>query len=106
MSTGMKDNEHKISELRLRQIVREEFKALRESVDHEGVKTVVTAASKLLKVAEAFKADATLAMTNAVTPGLDQLISTLEDMVSNPASYVDKPKVEPRRIKLRAVKDE
>lgn len=100
----MKTAKIRISKERLRQLVAEELRMLHnEQVDHEGVKTVVTSSSKLLKAAEAFKKDATAAMTNALTPALDQLISVLEDMVSNPSSYVDKPKVGPRRIKLRRV---
>jgi hypothetical protein len=95
----------KISESRLRKIIMEELSALNEAVDHESAKKVVTLASKLLKVAEDFKSNATATMTNAVTPHIDSLISMLEKMVSSPATYADKPKVEPRRVKLRAVKD-
>lgn len=103
----MKTAKVQISEEHLRKLVAEELRALqREQVDHEGVKTVVTAASKMLKAAGAFKESANVAMTNALTPGLDQIIETLEAMVNNPASYVDVPKVEPRRIKLRQVDDD
>ena len=95
----------KINEDRLREIIAEELKNINEEVDHEGVRTVVNGASKLLKAIGAFKGDSTGAMTNAVTPHLDAILKALENMVSTPASYVDKPKVEPKRVKLRAVKE-
>lgn len=96
----------KIDESILREIIVEELTALREAVDHEGVKTVVTNASKLLKALEAFKSkDPTPAMLNAVTPHLDTLIGTLEAMIANPSSYVMKIRKEPKTVRLRAVKD-
>jgi hypothetical protein len=97
----------KISQARLRQIVNEEIKALQtEAIDHEGVKTVTTAASKFLKACEAFKNDSNIAMANATTPEIDNIIVTLEQMISNPLSYVDKPSVEPKVVKLRQVPDD
>lgn len=102
----------KISEKRLREIVIEEFKASRqqtqvqEAVDHAGISAVVAAASKLMAAIDAFKQKAAPAAINALTPGLGQLEKTLEDMVSTPGSYVAKPKVEPKKVSLRAVKGE
>ena len=94
----------KISQERLRQIVNEEIKALQtEAVDHEGAKTVVVAASKLLKAAEAFKKDANVAMTNSTTPELDSVVAALERMINNPGSFVDRPVTKPRVVKLRKV---
>ena len=93
-----------IKEAELRQIIVEELSALREGVDHEGVRHVVTGASKLLKACEAFKdGDLTPAMTNATTPLLNQLISVLEAMISTPASYVVKKPTKPKQrvVKLR-----
>ncbi len=96
----------KITELDLRKIVVEELSAIREQVDHEGVKHVVTTASKLLKALEQFKEkEPTPAMVNAMTPHLDTMISLLESMISNPSSYVVRIKPEPRTVRLRAVKD-
>lgn len=95
----------KIKEAELRQIIVEELSALREGVDHEGVKRVVTGAGKLLKACEAFKeGEQTPAMTNATTPLLDQLIQVLEAMVSAPASYVVQKPTAPklRTVKLRS----
>lgn len=94
-----------VSQSRLREIINEELqRRLLEQVDHEGVRTVVNAASKLLKSAESFKDDSTGAMANAVTPHLDALIKVLENMVNAPASYVDRPVSVPKTVKLRQVK--
>lgn len=94
------------TEARLRQIIIEELQALHvEAVDHEGVKIVVNGASKLLKAIEAFKNDANIAMTNAVTPNIDEVAAVLESMISTPASYVDQKAVEPKVVKLRKVDD-
>lgn len=95
----------KIKESELRQIIVEELSSLREGVDHEGIKRVVTGAGKLLKACEAFKeGEQTPAMTNATTPLLDQLITILEAMISSPASYVIKKPVAPKQrvVKLRS----
>lgn len=89
----------------LQRIIAEELRSLHEQVDHEGAKRVVNAASKLLKAIEAFKDDPTPTMVDATTPHLDVLYSTLEDMVSNPGSYVVQVKspTPKKRIKLRKV---
>jgi len=89
----------------LRKIIGEELATLKEQVDHAGIRDVVTGASKLLAAVEAFKAAAPPTAINAVTPHLDHLERTLEDMVSTPGSYVPRPKVEPKKVSLRAVKD-
>lgn len=97
----------KITEANLRRIIVEELSQLREQVDHEGVRHVVTTASKLLKSLEQFKEkEPTPAMLNALTPCLDTMIGLLEAMISNPGSYVLQVKPEPKTVKLRAVKDE
>jgi|SRR3990167_6256350 hypothetical protein len=97
----------KISLPRLRQIVTEEISAkIQEQVDHAGIRDVVNGASKLLAAVEAFKASATGAMISALTPQLPEIDKVLENMVSNPASYVEKKKVEPKKVSLRAVKDD
>lgn len=79
-------------------------KALTEQVDHASMSAVVSSASKLLAAVESFKEKASAHAINAVTPGLAELEKTLEAMVSNPGTYVVKPKVEPKKVSLRAVK--
>lgn len=96
----------KIDEAWLRKLVIEELQSLHEEVDHEGVRTVVNAASKMLKAVAAFEKDANIAMTNSLTPGLEHLKASLEGMIANPGSYVDKPAIATRTIKLRQVSDE
>jgi hypothetical protein len=97
----------KITHSELRKIIAEELSILREGVDHEGVKHVVTSSSKLLKALEAFKdSEPTVAQVNAMTPHLDTLIGLLEAMIQNPASYVAVVRPPPKTVKLRAVKDD
>lgn len=81
-------------------------KGLNEQVDHAGMSAVVSSASKLLAAVEGFKEKASAHAINALTPGLSDLEKTLENMVSNPGSYVVKPKPKPQRVSLRAVKGE
>src|SRR5262245_60514942 len=104
--------EVKISEKRLREIVAEELqrknckKQVSEAVDAEGVKTVINASSKLHKALVAFKDDANTALENAIGVDIDKILQRLEDVISNPASYTDKVKVEPKRVKLRKVEED
>lgn len=96
-----------ISIERLKKIIREELSvSLTEDVDHEGIKNAVTGASKLLSAVQAFKQSAPPSALNAVTPHINQLQRVLEDMLSNPGGYVAQPKVEPKKVSLRAVKGE
>lgn len=88
----------------LRRIVNEELALLRERVDHVGINAVVSSASKLLAAIEAFEEAAPSSAINAVTPHLSELATALEDMVSTPGSYVPKPKIEPKKVSLKAVK--
>lgn len=94
-----------IEEGMLRQLVVDELKRLQEDIDHDGLKRVVNNASKLHQAVAKFKGDATAAMMNAVTPHLDAMMKSLEDMLHTPSSYTDKPKKEPKIVKLRATKD-
>lgn len=96
----------KINKEYLRSLVTEELQSLHEAVDHEGIRGVVNGASKMLKALEAFEKDANVAMINALTPGLPQMKATLESMIANPGSYVDRPSAASRTIKLRQVPDE
>lgn len=103
-----KSVEFKITEKRLREIVIEELRrkhGISESVDADAVKDVINATSKLLKAAKAFKESANIALQNALGGEVDKIISTLEQVVQNPASYTDKVKVEPKRVKLRRVEE-
>lgn len=105
-----KTAEFKISEKRLREIVFEELARKKgtvqtESVDADGVKTVINASSKLLKAAVSFKEQANIALQNALGSNVDQIIRTLEQIIQNPSAYTDRVKVEPKRVKLRRVKE-
>jgi hypothetical protein len=96
----------KIGLLKLRQLINEELKQVDEAVDHNSIRDIVTVASKLLAAVEGFKEKAPPAAVNAVTPHLGEMERVLEDMVSSPGSYVARPKVEPKRVSLKAVKKE
>jgi chemotaxis regulatin CheY-phosphate phosphatase CheZ len=89
----------------LRRIINEELTFLKEQVDHAAIKDIVTGAQKLLASIEAFKKTAPPSALNACTPHVDQLEKVLEDMLSTPGSYVQKPKVEPKKVSLKPVKD-
>lgn len=100
MSVSFKEHE-------IRRIIREELQkaSLAEGVDHEGITSVVSAASKLLKAIDAFRNDATPSAVNAVSPTIDDVVSRLEDMVSNPGGYVERQPNQ-RVVSLRAQKSE
>jgi len=95
----------RISESHLRKLVVEELRALNEHIDHEGVKIVVTAASKLLKAVEDFNDSANSTMTNALEPDLGSVMQQLESMINNPSSYLDKPKPVKKVVHLRQAVD-
>jgi hypothetical protein len=101
----VKEEEMKIDEKRLRQIVNEELTALNEAVDHEGAAKVSRSASALLKAVGKFKEAAGDGAVAAVSSHLVALEGTLENMVSAPTSYVPKVRQEPKRVSLRAVKE-
>lgn len=92
--------EKKMTMSELRKLVRRE---ITEAVDYEGAKTVVTVAGKMLGALESFESDAPRAAKNAMQNRCGELKDVLEDMVSNPGSYVDKVKPENDQV---AVKDE
>jgi hypothetical protein len=100
----MKKVTHSISIDDVRNIVQSELKSIKETVDHNAVKDIVTAASKLLSAVEGFSASATPAAVNAVTPHLSSLQQILEDMVNSPSSYVQKQKKEPKVVSLKPIK--
>lgn len=88
----------------LKTMIRQEIDVLREQVDHAAIKDVVTAAQKLLSAIEAFKSSAPPAAINAVTPNLDQIAQSLENMVTTPGSYVQAPRRKAQRVSLKAAK--
>ena len=93
---------HGITRTRLNQIVKEELQKLNEEVDAAGIRDVVNSASKLLDALAAFKKDAPPTTVSSVSQHVDGLTKSLEDMVSNPGSYVVKPS---KVISLRKVKE-
>lgn len=99
-------NRLKISKSDVLRIIEEELSSMHEQVDHESIREVVNAASKLLAAVETFKETASPSMLNAMTPDLDKIANVLEDMVSSPGSYVQKKPTGPRKVSLRPVKDE
>jgi hypothetical protein len=91
---------------KLRRIINEELelKVLKEAIDHKGINNVIGVASKLLSAIETFKEKAPPAAINAVTPHLDELEKVLENMAENPGAYVPRPKPEPKKVTLKAIK--
>ena len=99
----MSEKELKIDEKRLKQIIREEMiKKLSEDVDHEGAAAVTQCASKLLKAIGDFREKATESANSALNQGLTAVLSTLENMINAPSSYVDAPKKVPQRVSFKA----
>lgn len=83
----------KITELELRKLIAEELSAMNEAVDHVSISKIVKSASSLLKAVEQFEAASPSAAVMAGLGGsIEKMKKTLEDMLSNPSSYVDKPK--------------
>lgn len=93
-----------ITRKKVQEIIRQELSRLHEKVDHEGVQTVVSCAGKLIKAIDDFNESCTPAQKHALAGALSQLNSSLEDMIETPGSYVEKQKVEPKKVSLRAVK--
>lgn len=93
---------------KLRQIIKEEAEALNELSKEQSVHAahaaVVSRAADLLDAIADFKKDATIASVNAITPIMSQLEAVLQKMTTSPGAYVDKPKMEPKRVSLKAVK--
>ncbi len=92
-----------INKAGIRRIIIQELQRFHEDVDHEGVATVATVASKMLKATADFKKNANESMLETLEPFVGRVIEILEAMVSNPGAYVVKPAPEPKRITLRQV---
>lgn len=94
----------------LRKIVNEELTSLNEAAKEQAVHAakaaVSSAASKLLSAIDDFRDVATPAALSAVTPHLEALAKTLDHMNDAPGAYIVKPKVEPKKVSLKPVKDE
>lgn len=83
----MKKNNYDI----LRKIIKEELEMMNEEVDHVSIRNVVNAASHLLKAIDSFeKSKATSQMISGTSNYLQKLRVSLEDMISNPTSYLEK----------------
>jgi len=93
----------KISVLQLRRLIREEAKA--QSV-HAAKAAVSGAASKLLGAIDDFKEKATPAALGAATQHMAELEKLLNHMTDAPGAYIEKQKVEPRQVSLRAVSND
>jgi len=87
---------------RLQQLIKEEYNKLNEEIDSTGIRTVVNSASKLLDAIAAFEKDLPPKSVEATVVHTSELKKSLEDMVSNPASYLVKPV---KMVSLRAVKE-
>jgi hypothetical protein len=82
----------KISLEELRNIVKEELELVQEDLDHQSVKGIVNSASSLLHAIDKFhKSEPSAAMQTGVSTLLTSLRKSLEDMIQNPTSYVDRP---------------
>jgi hypothetical protein len=82
----------KISLEELRKVVREELELIQENLDHQSIKSVVNSASSLLHAIDKFNAsEPTAAQMTGVNTLLSSLRKSLEDMIQNPTSYVDRP---------------
>lgn len=82
----------KISLEELRKIVNEELELVKEELDHAGARTVVNSASNLLKALDTFnQSEPTAAMSTGIASHISALRKSLEDMIQNPVSYVDRP---------------
>ena len=94
----------------LKRIVNEELSSLTEASKtqsiHAAKAAVSSAASKLLDAIAAFREEATSAATHAVTPHLAGLEKSLEHMTDTPGAYIEKQKIEPKKVSLRAVSAE
>ena len=94
-----------IKEKWLRTLVMQELQTISEDIDHESVKDIVSAASKMLKAISAFNDTANEPMKESLQPYLEQVGSLLEGMIETPGGYVPRQRIEPKTIKLRRQED-
>jgi len=96
------ESKNSITRDRLQQLIKEEYNKLNEEIDSTGIRTVVNSASKLLDAIAAFEKDLPPKSVEATIIHTSELKKSLEDMVSNPASYLVKPV---KMVSLRSVKE-
>jgi len=94
-----------IEEAYLRKLVTQELQKLHEEVDHEGVKDVVSCASKMLKAISVFNDTANEPMKESLLPHLEMVVTLLEGMIETPGGYIPRQRPDPKTIKLRRVED-
>ena len=83
----------KLNENLLKKLIAKELKSIKtESIDHEGIRSVVDTASRLMSSIEYFEEKMTPAMANSVTSCLKDLKDNITSMIENPGSYVQKEK--------------
>lgn len=92
----------------LRNIIKEELSGLNEAAKeqavHKAKAAISAAASDLLDAIDAFKEKASPHAMGAVVPHIDLLKKILDHMTDAPGAYVQAPRVEPKRVSLKAVK--
>lgn len=96
------ESKNSITRDRLQQIIKEEYHKLNEEIDSSGIRTVVNSASKFLDAIAAFEKGLPAKAIEATVTHTSELKKSLEDMVSNPASYLVKPV---KMVSLRPVKE-
>lgn len=74
----------------IRKIVSDEIKMLQEKLDHEGIRTIIDSSSKLLAALDKFEEDASSPMINSSGSTIRKLRASLEHIVNNPQTYLDR----------------
>lgn len=93
----------KITLPQLRRLIREEAKA---QAIHKAKAAVSSAAGDLMDAINKFKEKATPEAMNAVAPHIDALWKVLDHMNDAPGAYIQTPKLEPKVVSLKAVKND
>lgn len=94
----------------LRKIVKEELMLVSEDAKnqatHAAKAAVSGAASKLLGAIDDFQESATPAVVSAIAGSLEPLVKLLDHMNDVPGAYIATVKPQPKKVTLRAVKEE
>ena len=99
---------NKITLNRLKTIISEEISMLvnEDSSKSDKVAKLVMNASKLLKALETFRDNVKdIKAVDAVSPHLESLIGVMDQMVDHASTYVDDPKVQPKRLVFKLSKE-
>lgn len=83
----------KLTEKKIREIIQSEL-ILKEQIDHQSIKDVVSVASKLLSALETFMKSAPENLVKTTHKNITSLSSVLEDMVKAPGKYLAPKKKE------------